>query len=583
MINLKALNQFVRSEHFKMEGLHLLPDLLQPGDWMVKMDLKAAYLQIPIHSNHQHLLQFIWEEKHYKFQCLPFGLTSAPCIFTKLLKPVVGFLRQIGLRLIVYLDDMLIMHVNKDQLEAMAPLVCNLFEALGLMVNTKKSILNPAQLIEFLGFQINSLTMKFTLPSEKGKKIQQEAANLLKSQSIPARYLAIFVGKVAATSRAVAQAPLHYRTLQRPLNSTISRHNPLEHSDRFDAQIALDNEVMTDLQWWSTLDKQTAESPICPLQPVLVIESDASQLGWGARCMKTSTGGRWSTQEAIHHINYLELLAAFLALKTFASNQLQKGLILLRIDNISAVTYINQKGGTHSTQLSNLALEIWEWCLQHQLTIQAEHLPGSLNWVADSESRMMKDRCDWMINPKVFQQICQSLGPLQIDLFASRLTKQLPRYYSWRPDPEAEATDAFTQNWAQARGFANPPWCLISRCLNQIKQQQARVLLVTPLWPYQPWFPVILRMVEDYPRQLPQTKGIIQNPTNQEFIMKQGVPILVAWPISGIPVHHEDFLRKLQSCSSHHGAPKPTAVTTHCFQNGLVGVSRGIEIPLLDL
>ena len=184
--------------------------------------------------------------------------------------------------------------------------------------------------------------------------------------------------------------------------------------------------VMTDLQWWSTLDKQTAESPICPLQPVLVIESDASQLGWGARCMKTSMGGRWSSQEAIHHINYLELLAAFVALKTFASNQLLKDLILLRIDNVSAVTYINQKGGTHSTQLSNLALEIWEWCLQHQLTIQAEHQPGSLNWVADSESGTMKDRCDWMINPKVFQQICQSIGPLQIDLSASHLTNNYP-------------------------------------------------------------------------------------------------------------------------------------------------------------
>ena len=185
--------------------------------------------------------------------------------------------------------------------------------------------------------------------------------------------------------------------------------------------------MMTDLQWWSALDKQTAESPICPLQPVLVIESDATQLWWVARCMKASMGGCWSTKEAIHHINYLELLAAFLALKTFASNQLhdQKGLIILRIYiyNISAVTYINQKGSTHSTQLSNLALEICEWCLQHQLAIQAEHLPGSLNWVADSESRMMKDRCDWMINPKVFKQICQYLDPLQIDLFASRLKK----------------------------------------------------------------------------------------------------------------------------------------------------------------
>ena len=93
-------------------------------------------------------------------------------------------------------------------------------------------------------------------------------------------------------------------------------------------------------------------------------------------------------------------------------------------------------------------------------------LTGSLNWVADSESKMMKDWCDWKINLKFFQQICQSPGPL---LFASRLTKKLPRNYSLRSDPEAETTDTFAKNWAQVRGFANPPWCLISRCLNQNK------------------------------------------------------------------------------------------------------------------
>ena len=94
-------SQFVKTEHFKMEGLHLLPDLLQPQDWMVKMDLKDAYLQIPIHPDHQHLLTFQWEEKTYMFQCLPFGLSAAPRVFTKLLKPVVGFLRQNGCRLII--------------------------------------------------------------------------------------------------------------------------------------------------------------------------------------------------------------------------------------------------------------------------------------------------------------------------------------------------------------------------------------------------------------------------------------------------------------------------------------------------
>ena len=58
VINLKGLNQFVKTEYFKMEGLYLLPDLLQPQDWMVKLDLKDAYLQILIHPDHQNSLTF---------------------------------------------------------------------------------------------------------------------------------------------------------------------------------------------------------------------------------------------------------------------------------------------------------------------------------------------------------------------------------------------------------------------------------------------------------------------------------------------------------------------------------------------
>ena len=253
------------------------------------------------------------------------------------------------------------------------------------------------------------------------------------------------------------------------------------------------------------------------------------------------------------------------------------------MDNVSAVTYINQKGGTHSTQLCNLALQIWEWCIQKGTILQAEHLPGSLNIVADLESRTVKDRCDWMINPRVFQQIQKSLGPLEIDLFASRLTKQLPRYYSWRPDPKAEAIDAFLQNWVQVKGFANPPWCLIPRCLSQIKQQQAEVLLITPLWPSQPWFPVLLRMLQDYPRQLPPHQDLILTPSNQEFLMQREIPTLVAWPTSGNPSLHEEFLHRLQTYSSHHGGTKQTPATAHYLQNELIGVSNGVEIPLLGL
>ena len=59
--------------------------------------------------------------------------------------------------------------------------------------------------------------------------------------------------------------------------------------------------------------------------------------------------------------------------------------------------------------------------------------------------------------------------------------------------------------------------------------------------------------------------------------------MLAAWAVSGILFHHEEFLHKLQSYSSHHGKAIAIVVTTHYFHNGLVGVSEGIEIPLLDL
>ena len=76
VINLKSLNTFIKVDNFKMEGLHILSDLIQAQDWMIKMDLKDAYLKVPIHQQYQRLLQFQWNGKVYHFQCLPFRLTS---------------------------------------------------------------------------------------------------------------------------------------------------------------------------------------------------------------------------------------------------------------------------------------------------------------------------------------------------------------------------------------------------------------------------------------------------------------------------------------------------------------------------
>jgi len=108
VINLKALNSFFHPEHFKMEGIHTLKDLLTQGDWVAKVDLKDAYLAVPIHQSHQRFLQFQFQKKTFRFTCLPFGLSSALWVFTKVLKPALAMLCQRGVRLISYIDDILL-------------------------------------------------------------------------------------------------------------------------------------------------------------------------------------------------------------------------------------------------------------------------------------------------------------------------------------------------------------------------------------------------------------------------------------------------------------------------------------------
>ena len=107
----------------------------------------------------------------------------------------------------------------------------------------------------------------------------------------------------------------------------------------------------------------------------------------------------------------------------------------------------------------------------------------------------MKERSDWMLCPEIFRSIQAQLGPLEIDLFASRLTKQLPTYVSWRPDPEALVTDAFSMNWNGLKACTNPPWNMISRVLGQVGQQEATIVLVAPVWKTQAWYSLLLTLL----------------------------------------------------------------------------------------
>jgi len=110
----------------------------------------------------------------------------------------------------------------------------------------------------------------------------------------------------------------------------------------------------------------------------------------------------------------------------------------------------------------SLAKELWMWTQDRDIILSAQHIPRVSNTIADIKSRILQGSSDWMLCPHIFHATKETYGTLEVDLFASRLTYQMPRFFSWRPDPLVEAVDAFQQNWGLLRDFANnPQWCLI--------------------------------------------------------------------------------------------------------------------------
>ena len=114
ILNLVHLNKFIQYHHFKMDTIETVMNLMRLNCFMASIDLTNAYFSIPWAEEHRCLLRFVWLDKLYQFTVFPNGLSSAPRIFTKILKPVYAHLRQLGHITCGYINDSFIMGDTYD-------------------------------------------------------------------------------------------------------------------------------------------------------------------------------------------------------------------------------------------------------------------------------------------------------------------------------------------------------------------------------------------------------------------------------------------------------------------------------------
>eukprot|EP00794_Sanderia_malayensis_P016482 gene16482-18121_t len=362
-----------------------------------------------------------------------------------------------------------------------------------LQFTQKSQYTLPQKQITFLGFDINSTSMKITLTKDKITKLINSMSNLLEKNTSSIRQVAQVIGYIVSSLPAVRYGQCHYRSIEKDKINALK-----EAKGNFDAQMYLSSKARLELNWWLA-NIYTSFNYIQQPKVDAVICSDASLFGWGAVMENTSTGGQWSYTEAKNHINYLELLAAYFALKSFF-HEIGGKHVKIMIDNTTAVAVINTMGTCHSDSCNSIACEIWQFCETNVMWLTAAHIPGTENIIADRESRNTNIDTEWMLNPKVLFEVLHDIpfSPT-IDLFASRLNHQFDEYVSYRQDPYAKHINAFSLSWTNEKFYSFPPFSCILKVIRKIIADQATGILVVPDWATQTWYPLLLGVLEQPP------------------------------------------------------------------------------------
>ena len=214
VIDLSRLNTFLHVEKFKMETPESIRTSLIPGEWVASIDLSDAYLHIPIHPSSRKYLRFCYKAQVFQFTSLPFGLATAPQVFTMIVKEVKLMALSRGLRIHQYLDDWLIRSQSQEEAQVNTQAVVELTQSLGWIINQEKSELKPTQVFSFVGYEyhLDSALVKPT--QERWLKLQDLILQLKSKRVLTARCLMSLIGLLASTEKMVPEGRLHMRPFQ---------------------------------------------------------------------------------------------------------------------------------------------------------------------------------------------------------------------------------------------------------------------------------------------------------------------------------------------------------------------------------
>ena len=380
--------------------------LFQKEDFLITFDLKSGYHHIDIHQQHWTYLGFSWaldhEPEFYVFCVLPFGLATACYVFTKVMRPLVKYWRQQGIRVVVYLDDGLVAVEGVQNATKVSTVVKQDLIKAGWIENVSKSEWVPSQQWSWLGFNIDLEQGTIEVPQIKLDNLRTQLLMAAERKDLHAKLLASLIGKLISMSLAIGPvARLMTRSMYCLLNTR----------EAWCDVLPLTAEALAEIKFWCSEITRFNGQNIWPSPSALrVVYTDASDSGYAGYTVEHGchiAHGQWLPEEASRSSTWRELRAVRSVLEALVT-KLRNQRVRWLTDNQNVCRIILT--GSKKPQLQMEAMAIFSTTIANSITIEPEWIPRAQNEMADYLSRIV-DYDDWSLDHTIFELIDYKWGP----------------------------------------------------------------------------------------------------------------------------------------------------------------------------
>ena len=556
VLNGRPVNLHEATPSFKMETLHREGrDVFRDMAFGGCLDISSAYHNLSIHKDSQKYLCFEWKGKVYAFKALPFGISSAPAVWTMVSKEPIKVFRSNGVNVLHYMDDWGWGSPSAEKSLRDARFMIEFTRNCGFKLELEKKCKGwdvPLSRFELLGFELDLRNQMFYVPAKKVQKLMSSIANLRLAASIndnivTAKSVAEVTGRIVSMSIALGGVSrMRTRCLYKSLGLR-------ETAAQWREPCRLSKNALDELKFWEKHFDRFNGRRIAQAHPPRSVEmhvaTDAGEKRVGGfvqldeniskeaeqRCLKAVEGAE-STRAVAEDVKsrlrsgvdvsypldekqqkasstWRELFGVLCILRCFIAF-LAGFTVRLYVDNAGTAFCLGGKvqgtskngkvidftekfhGGSTVEENQELVAQIVDLAVEHNVDLETQWIPREENVRADASTHISAVH-DFKLRDEIFRRVDEKWGEHTIDRFAcpGNVRVKSGFYNSRFLEPgmkDCRGIDALAQSdWGVHNNYVHPPYMLLAPTIYTIRRTGAKATLICPMWKGSVFWPLL--------------------------------------------------------------------------------------------